>query len=223
VTWDPSTGRPLALAGGVHDPDEGRNALFSLDHIRGRVVDEIGFPVVLKPNSEGSSVGVEIVREPSGFADAFARVAARSHDLLIERYIPGRELTATIFLARRLPLIEIRPRQGFYDYANKYTAGATEYLVPAPVHSPLYEQISGDALRLFDLLECRGLARVDIRLDGDEHHCLELNTIPGLTPTSLVPKAAAAVGIGFADLIEDLCRAALERRPPANMVPGDRP
>ncbi len=220
VTWDASTGRPLALAGGVHDPDEGRNAHFSIEHIRARVLDDIGFPVVIKPNTDGSSVGVEIVHDLRGFADAFARVAANFQDVLIERYVPGRELTATIFLSRRLPLVEIRPRQGFYDYANKYTDGASEYLVPAPVHSPLYEQISGDALRLYDLLECRGLARIDLRLDGDAHHFLELNTIPGMTRTSLVPKAAAAVGIGFADLCEDLCRAALQRRPPAGLAAG---
>ncbi len=118
-------------------------------------------------------------------------------------------MTAAVFLGRRLPLLEIRPRDGFYDYTNKYTAGASEYLVPAPVHSPLYEQISADALRLYELVGCRGVARVDFRLDGDDCSCLEINAIPGMTATSLVPMAAAAVGIGFGDLTEDLCRAAL--------------
>jgi D-alanine-D-alanine ligase len=174
-----------------------------------RVNDELAFPVVIKPNGAGSSHGVEIVHEAAGLPAAYARVAKTAAEVLIERYVPGREVTAAILFGRRLPLLEIRPRAGFYDYANKYTPGASEYLVPAPLHSPLYEQISDDALRLYDLLDCRGMARIDFRVDGDSYGCLELNTIPGLTETSLVPKAAAAVGIGFEDLVEDLCRFAL--------------
>ena len=133
-------------------------------------------------------------------------------DILMEKFIPGRELAATIFLGRRLPLLEIQPGEEFYDYGSKYTVGASEYLVPAPVHSPLYEQISADALRVFELIGCRGLARVDFRLDGENYNCLEINTIPGMTETSLVPKAAAAVGIGFEHLVEDVCLAALPRK-----------
>jgi D-alanine-D-alanine ligase len=171
----------------------------------------LGFPLVIKPNAAGSSFGVEIVESPADFPGAFAKVASHSQDVLLEMYVPGRELTVAILLGRRLPLVEIRPREGFYDYTNKYTPGASEYLVPAPVHSPLYEQISDDALRLFDLFECCGASRVDFRLDGDHFYCLEMNTIPGMTQTSLVPKAAAAVGIGFGALVEDLCRAARVR------------
>lgn len=177
-----------------------------------RVDAELGWPVVVKPNRDGSSVGVHIVERPGDFAAACAEVAAMGQSILVERFIPGRELAATILLGRRLPLVEISPRDGFYDYANKYTAGACEYLCPAPVHSPLYERISEDAQRLYDLLGCRGVARVDFRLDGDTYGCLELNAIPGMTATSLVPMAAGAVGIGFADLITDLCREAARRR-----------
>ncbi len=182
-----------------------------LDDLSGRVDGELGWPVVLKPNRDGSSVGVRIVEGPDGFAAAFAEVAAMGQAVLLERFIPGRELTAAILLGRRLPLVEIVPREGFYDFANKYTAGACDYLCPAPVHSPLYERISEDALRLYDLLGCRGVARVDFRLDGDTYGCLEINTIPGMTATSLVPKAAEAVGIPFADLLTDLCRDAVGR------------
>ncbi len=226
VAWDPAGGRPSGLTGGgaaaapaAEAKGRGRGKApvppdaFTLDHVLERAAEELGFPLVIKPNREGSSVGVEIVKAPRGFKAAFGRVAEQGRDLLLERFVPGRELTAAIVLGRRLPLLEIRPRTGdFYDFDNKYTRGACEYLVPAPVHSPVYEQISADALRLYDLLECRGMARVDVRLDGDAWAVLEINTIPGMTETSLVPKAAAAVGIGFADLVEDLCRDALAER-----------
>ena len=217
VTWNckPGAAPQVSVPGAGPDPD------LTLARIEERVLAEIGFPAVVKLNSGGSSVGVEIVDRPAGFAAAFERVAA-SHgtclvDVLVEKYVPGRELTSAILLGRRLPLLEIRPREGFYDYRNKYTAGASDYLVPAPVHSPVYEQIVGDALRLYELAGCRGLARIDFRLDGDAYFCLEINTIPGMTATSLVPKAAAAVGISFPALVEDLCRAA---RLPGEAAPG---
>ncbi len=202
VTWDRS-----------HDAD-------TLERIFQRAVSDLGFPLVIKLNGAGSSVGVEIVRELGRFKEAFLNVAGAASDdesspeldILMEKFIPGRELTAAIFLGRRLPLLEIQPAEGFYDYSNKYTVGASEYLVPAPVHSPLYEQISADALRVFELVGCRGLARVDFRLDGDDYNCLEINTIPGMTETSLVPKAAAAVGISFEHLVEDVCLAAMPRK-----------
>lgn len=217
VTWNCRPGAPpqVSLPGVGLDPD------LTLARIEERVLAEIGFPAVVKLNSGGSSVGVEIVERPAAFAAAFERVAAAQGaclvDVLVEKYVPGRELTAAILLGRRLPLLEIRPREGFYDYRNKYTAGASDYLVPAPVHSPVYEQIVGDALRLYELAGCRGLARIDFRLDGDAYFCLEINTIPGMTATSLVPKAAAAVGIGFPALVDDLCRAA---RLPGEAAPG---
>jgi D-alanine--D-alanine ligase len=211
VTWDRVTGRPRALSG-KEDPAHGRrDQECSVEHIRLRVCEELDFPLVIKPNECGSSVDVMIVQDSADFAAAFEKVAARNRNILLEQFIPGRELTAAIFLSRRLPLVEIRPHDGFYDYDNKYTPGASEYLVPAPVHSPIYEQISDDALRLFDLMECRGVARVDFRLNGDDYYCLEVNTIPGMTDTSLVPMAAQAVGIGFDALMEDLCRAARAR------------
>jgi D-alanine-D-alanine ligase len=213
VTWDRRQEKPGLAPGGPEDGD-------TLDRIFERATAELGFPLIIKLNGAGSSVGIEIVEEPGRFKEAFLGVAKAGPtggssavlDILMEKFIPGRELTAAIFLGRRLPLLEIKPRKGFYDYGNKYTVGASEYLVPAPVHSPLYEQISADALRVFELIGCRGLARVDFRLDGDDYNCLEINTIPGMTETSLVPKAAAAVGIGFEHLVEDVCLAALPRK-----------
>ncbi len=208
VIWDDGAARAGAVTG-----NDGRlpGKVLTLDHVLERAADELAFPLVIKLNRGGSSVGVRVVGDREGFPEAFRAVVAAGEgsvaDILIERYIPGREVTAAIFLGRRLPLVEIRPREGFYDFDHKYTSGASEYLVPAPIHSPLYEEMAADALRLFDLLCCKGLARVDFRLDGDKYYCLEINTIPGMTETSLVPMAAEAVGIGFADLVVDLCRA----------------
>jgi D-alanine-D-alanine ligase len=211
VNWDRKTARPGTLT--AREGSARDDGSLTTARVFDRASSELGFPLVIKLNGAGSSVGVEIVDRPDQFEAALARVAAvpcdQCLDILIEKFIPGRELTATIFMGRRLPLLEIRPRDGFYDYRNKYTSGATEYLVPAPVHSPVYEQICADALRVYELIGCRGLARVDFRLDQDEYKCLEINTIPGMTETSLVPKAAAAVGIGFDALVDDICRAAL--------------
>lgn len=194
-------------------PDREGVAWPDRDQLLKRVDAELRWPVVVKPNADGSSVGVRIVTQPSEFAAAFDEAAAGGRDVLLETYVPGRELTAAILLGRRLPLVEIVPREGFYDFGHKYTAGASDYLCPAPVHSPLYERLSGDARRAYDLLGCRGVARVDFRLDGSRYACLEVNTIPGMTDTSLVPKAAAAVGITFADLVDDLCRDGARRAP----------
>ena len=219
LAMDKGAAKRIMRSAGIPTPDWLQvtvplNRRLKVEHIQDRAGDELGFPVVIKLNGSGSSVGVEIVHDPTEFAEAFTRIAElgtkEKLDVLIEKFIPGRELTATIFLGRRLPLLEIRPRAGFYDFANKYTDGASEYLVPAPVHSPVYEQISADALRVFELLGCRGVARADFRLDGDHYSCLEINTIPGMTHNSLVPKAAAAVGISFSALVDDLCRSAVE-------------
>jgi D-alanine-D-alanine ligase len=187
--------------------------MLTVARIRERAASELGFPLVVKLNGAGSSVGIAIVENEEDFDRALDDITAGDdgpkQDIIIEKYIPGRELTVALFLGRRLPLLEIRTKDGFYDYQNKYTAGANEYLVPAPVHSPLYEQIAADALRVYDLVGCRGTARVDFRLDGEQFYCLEINTIPGMTANSLVPKAAASVGIEFEELVEDLCLAAL--------------
>ncbi len=211
VTWDRKAAKPGAMTAkaGAERDDGG----LTMERVFARANRDIGFPLVIKLNGAGSSVGVEIVERPDQFEAAVGRIVDvpcdRCLDLLIEKFIPGRELTAAIFRGRRLPLLEILPRDGFYDFRNKYTSGASEYLVPAPVHSPIYEQICADALRVYELIGCRGLARVDFRLDQDNYNCLEINTIPGMTETSLVPKAAAAVGIGFEALVDDLCRAVL--------------
>lgn len=176
-------------------------------------------PVVVKPATEGSSVGVTIVREPDHWVPAIhaALRAAQAAEgatrgpvrVLSEEFIPGRELTVSVLGDRTLPVVEIVPKAGFYDYRNKYTKGCTEYRAPADLGSDEARRLQEYSLRLFQALGCRGMARVDFRFTaGAEAHCLELNTIPGLTSLSLLPMAAAAEGIGFGALLEDICRRA---------------
>jgi D-alanine-D-alanine ligase len=167
-------------------------------------------PYVVKPNSEGSSVGVRIVRT------AKERPIERNDwpfgpEVLVERYVPGRELTVAVLGDRPLTVTEIRPRQGFYDYHAKYTAQAAEHLLPAPLSKELYQRAMADAQTAHRLLGCRGVSRADFRLDENEPdglYLLEVNTQPGMTPLSLVPEQAAHVGIGFADLVVQLLEAA---------------
>jgi D-alanine-D-alanine ligase len=170
-------------------------------------------PAVVKPVAEGSSVGVGIVLDASDW-DAALQAAAQAAGpkgstvkVLVEKYIGGRELTVGILDARPLPVLEIQPRSGFYDYENKYTAGASEYQVPAEIDPEAARLLQEQAAGLFTALGCRGMARVDYRFSREEvGYCLELNTIPGLTSTSLLPKAARAAGVDFGELLETICR-----------------
>jgi D-alanine-D-alanine ligase len=165
-------------------------------------------PVVVKPAAEGSSVGVTILH------DADPRPLFERNDLdpeqrmLVERYVPGRELTCAVMGLRALAVTEIRPADGFYDYRAKYTDGLAVHEVPARLPEALYQQVMDWALRAHRALGCRGVSRSDFRYDDNEGdgglYLLEVNTQPGMTPLSLVPEQAAHCGIGFADLVERL-------------------
>lgn len=161
-------------------------------------------PYVVKPVAEGSSVGVQIVRP----GDNFAPDKAWDDDvaLLVERYIPGREITAAVMGDRALGVTELRPASGFYDYENKYTDGRTQHLCPAPIHKDAYEEALRLALLAHQALKCKGVTRSDFRYDdtGGEPgtlYFLEINTQPGMTPLSLVPEVAKYAGFSFADLV----------------------
>jgi D-alanine-D-alanine ligase len=170
-----------------------------------------GFPVVVKPNTQGSSVAVHIVEEapglPAALDDAF-----RYPPVLVEAFIPGREITVAVLGGRALPVVEIVPETGFYDYRHKYTKGQTRYVCPAELPAPLATAIARAAEEVHDALGCAGVARVDFRLAADgRFYCLELNTIPGMTETSLVPMAAKAAGMSYEDLVGRLVELARER------------
>jgi D-alanine-D-alanine ligase len=168
--------------------------------------DVLARPYVVKPNNEGSSVGVTIVRQGDN-ALPFSGIDWPFGDqVLVEPYIPGRELTVGVMGDRPLAVTELRPRQGFYDYTAKYTEGRTEHLVPAPLPPAVYEAALQSALTAHKVLGCRGVSRADFRYDDSKDnpsglYLLEVNTQPGMTPLSLVPEQARYLGISFSELV----------------------
>ncbi|MGH7545668.1 MAG: D-alanine--D-alanine ligase, partial [Gemmatimonadota bacterium] len=177
------------------------------------VAREIAFPVVVKPSKQGSTVGLTVVREPAALAPAIATAYEFDDEVLIEKYIEGRELTVGILGERALPVVEIRPKHAVYDYECKYTKGMSEYLVPAPLSDAQVATIQELGLRAHRVLKLSGFSRIDFRMDpAGGFYCLEANSLPGLTQTSLLPKAAAAAGISFPALCDQIVRAALESR-----------
>lgn len=180
-----------------------------------QVTAEFGMPVVVKPVTQGSSIGLFIVDQPAELLTALKEALLYSEQVLVEEFIHGREITVSVLADdafRTLPIIEIVPCSGRYDYHSKYTKGATEYIVPALLDETAASAARQAAIEACRILGCRGVARVDIILDKQENpYVLEVNTIPGMTATSLVPKAAAAVGISFADLCEQILLMAVSK------------
>ena len=172
-------------------------------------IAKVGFPCVVKPADGGSSIGVSFAGTREKLVAAIERAKKYSRRLLVERKIVGRELTVGILGVRVLPPVEMIPKEGFYDYRNKY-AGTTEELCPAPISEEVNKRLSEYASRAFRILRLRGYARFDFLLDKEERlWCLEANTLPGMTPTSLFPREAAALGISYRALCETLLQMAL--------------
>lgn len=161
----------------------------------------LSYPVVVKPNSSGSSVGVTIVQSQADFKDAVEKAFKFDKEVVVEEYIDGREITVPILGNSALPVVEIKPNQGWYDYMHKYTEGETMYEVPAPIPKKEAEKVSGYANTIFHAFHCRDYARVDFRYDGKNFYFLELNTLPGMTKLSLLPMSAKVSGINFDELI----------------------
>lgn len=182
----------------------------------------VGFPAVVKPSKQGSTVGLTVVRRREGLAAAIEEAARFDDEVLIEKYIEGRELTVGVLGERALPVVEIRPKHEIYDYECKYTKGMSEYLVPAPLSEAQARELQDLALRAHRVLKLRGYSRIDFRMDAHGRvYCLEANSLPGLTQTSLLPKAAAAAGISFPELCDQIVRAALDARGPRGARPGE--
>jgi len=161
-------------------------------------------PLVVKPSREGSTIGITIARSQEALRHGIDTAAALDGTVLVEDFIDGSELTVSVLNGQALPIIQIVPKGGFYDYHAKYTAGETEYLLPAPIDAVSYQRVQQAAVAACRALGCRGAARVDFMLREREFYCIEVNTIPGMTETSLLPKAAAEAGIDFAQLVEQI-------------------
>jgi D-alanine-D-alanine ligase len=178
---------------------------------------KVRWPVVVKPASQGSTIGVTIVRKPSQWRDALALAHRYDTDAMVEAYIPGHEVTVSIIGGREgaplvLPAVEIVAPGGFYDFAAKYEKGKTQYLCPAPLTAAVTRQIRTLALRTYVVLGCEGAARVDFRITPrGRPFVLEINTAPGMTETSLLPMAAAQSKIDYDELTERILESALVR------------
>ena len=170
---------------------------------------KFSYPYVVKPSNEGSTFGLSIVNKESELKEAISLAVNYSDEILIEEYIPGRELTVGILGNKPLPIVEIRPSHDLYDYECKYTEGMSEYLVPAELSDAINRSITEDALKIYQAIDCRHYARADFRLNEEgEHYLLEINTHPGMTSTSLFPKAAKSAGLEFPNLIDTIIKLA---------------
>jgi D-alanine-D-alanine ligase len=169
--------------------------------------------VIVKPSKQGSTVGLSIVRSAGELQPAVAEAYEHDDEVMVEQFIAGRELTVAILGDEALPVGEIIPKHEIYDYECKYTAGMADERFPAELTQRESERVQDEALRAFRSLKLRGCARIDFRMTKDgTFHCLEANTLPGMTQTSLIPQAAAAAGISFPVLCDRIVQLALDGR-----------
>lgn len=179
------------------------------------VAAKLGWPAVVKPSKEGSTVGLSVVKQQTELDAAVALARQYDDEVMVERFVPGRELTVGILEGRALPPGEIIPRHEIFDYECKYTPGMSDEIFPADLPAPVAVECERLALIAHHALKLGGYSRVDFRLTpSGEIFCLEVNTLPGMTATSLLPQAARAVGIDFPELCDRICRIARSARRP---------
>jgi D-alanine-D-alanine ligase len=193
----------------------------SLDLQCEEAIDRLGLPLVVKPASEGSSIGVSIISELPEIRRIAHKTQHQFGEILFERYIRGQEVTVGLLgineNLRALPILELVPKREFYDYEAKYTEGMTEFIIPARLSDSLTEQVQEVALRTHQAIDCWGVSRVDMLVDTDgQPYVMEINTLPGLTDLSDLPAQAAASGISYDELIYEILASAQTR-----LVPSD--
>ncbi|NLW44160.1 MAG: D-alanine--D-alanine ligase [Syntrophomonadaceae bacterium] len=179
-----------------------------------KITNDLGLPVVVKPATQGSSIGTSIIREEKALDGAVAEALSMSEQAVAEKFIDGVEITASVLGNNEpvvLPLIEIVPAQGFYDYEAKYTPGGSAHIIPARISDQAAEKVNSIARRIYRSFNCRGFSRIDFLIDSSEQPwVLEVNTIPGMTDLSLFPDAAGHYGMGYDDLVEEIVKLAVE-------------
>jgi D-alanine-D-alanine ligase len=208
LAMDKDLSKQLFRSAGVPTPDWRMAPISTL-----QVEESLGFPCIVKPSKQGSTVGLSLVRESEALQTAIALAGEHDDEVMVERFIPGRELTVAILGDEALPAGEIIPKHELYDYECKYTPGMATEIFPAPLTASEASELQDLALRAFRALKLRGCARIDFRMSPDgTFYCLEANTLPGMTRLSLVPQAAAAAGISFPELCERIVSLALNPR-----------
>lgn len=187
---------------------------YSLNYVDQKINAYFEYPVVIKPNDEGSTIGLSIIQpdvEDMQLSKALDHAFEYSKRIMVEQYIAGRELTVAVLGDEALPVVEIKPKDGFYDYEHKYTSGRTEYFCPAELTEELSNELRAKSLIAHRALGCKAYSRVDFRMNPEnEYFCLEVNTLPGMTELSLVPKAASAVNISFPELLNKIIELSLK-------------
>ena len=190
-----------------------KSRLFKRDFTGSSYLDEWDtYPCVVKPCSAGSSVGVQIVTDRNDLVAAMAAAFTYDDDVLVEEYIRGREFSVGILGGKALPVIEIIPKEGWYDYKNKYQQGATKEVCPAKLNRDITKKMQREAEHAYEVLRLKAYGRVDFLLDKDNNfYCLEANTLPGMTPMSLLPQEARADGIEYPELCEKIIELSLQK------------
>lgn len=206
VAMDKDMSKRLFRQAGVPTPD-----WIMAPATAAEVAERIGFPAIVKPNSQGSTIGLTVVKAPEQLEEAIATAAAWDHEVMIERFVPGRDLVVGVLDGRALAVGEIVPQLGeIFDYQSKYQVGGAVETFPADLPAETAAEVQHLAVAAHRALKLGSYSRIDFRLDAQGRlWCLEANTLPGMTATSLMPQSAAAVGIGFAELCERLCELAL--------------
>ncbi|MDT3697724.1 MAG: D-alanine--D-alanine ligase [Ignavibacterium sp.] len=178
---------------------------FTTNEVNDKIKKAFAYPAVVKPNDQGSTVGLTICKSNELLHEAIRLAFEYSDRILVEKYIPGRELTVAVLDDKALPVLEIKPKHGIYDYECKYTSGMSEYIVPAEIPDDVSNKMKEIAVLACKSLRCEVYARVDFRLSPDNKiYALEVNTLPGMTSLSLVPKMAKAVDISFEQLVDKI-------------------
>jgi D-alanine-D-alanine ligase len=208
LAMDKDLSKRLFRGAGVPTPNWAMAPISAADALA-----EVGFPCIVKPSKQGSTVGLSLVREPTDLQAAIALAGEYDDEVMVEQFIAGREFTVAVLGGEALPVGEIIPAHELYDYECKYTPGMAREVFPADLTREQTQRVQELALLAFRALKLQGCARVDFRLSGEgEFFCLEANTLPGMTQLSLVPQAAAAAGISFPELCERIVSLALISR-----------